>query len=185
MPTIFEEHYICPNSSQLTSEKYSNAKGIYIQEENKFLFNKVLVGQTTRARFKLTNNGKVPCMLNFSVRHIAARVRRLDSATPRGEKNPRTTAFTIVEKNENATVVQQALRNMDVFELATTSLNIPSQSHVFAEVTFTPQTIQLYNAVFEVAMEGASRYERRPYPFTICLFTLSVLMFVRFFPNCF
>lgn len=99
MPTIFEEHYICPNSSQLTSEKYSNAKGIYIQEENKFLFNKVLVGQTTRARFKLTNNGKVPCMLNFSVRHIAARVRRLDSATPGGGKIPRTTAFTIVEKN--------------------------------------------------------------------------------------
>lgn len=46
---------------------------------------------------------------------------------------------------------------MEVFELATPSLNVQSQSHMFAEVTFTPQTIQLYNAVFEVAMEGASR----------------------------
>lgn len=72
---------------------------------------------------------------------------------------------------------------MEVFELATTSLNIPSQSHMFAEVTFTPQTIQLYNAVFEVAMEGASRCERRPYPFAICLFTLSVLKVCLFFPH--
>lgn len=46
--------------------------------------------------------------------------------------------------------------------MATTSLSIPSQSHMFAEVTFTPQTIQLYNAVFEVAMEGASRYQQGP-----------------------
>lgn len=79
MPTIFEEHYICPNSGQLTSEKYCNARGIYIQEENKFLFNKVLVGQTAWARFKLINNSKVPCTLNFSVRHLNARVGRCDS----------------------------------------------------------------------------------------------------------
>lgn len=51
---------------------------------------------------------------------------------------------------------------MDVFELAATSVNIPSQSHMFAEVSFTPQSIQMYNALFEVAMEGASRYERPP-----------------------
>lgn len=103
MPTIFEEHYICPNSSQLTSEKYSNAKGIYIQEENKFLFNKVLVGQTARAHFKLTNNGKVPCMLSLTVKHVAARVRRRDSAmsqkkSKKKNKKPSTTAFTRVGK---------------------------------------------------------------------------------------
>lgn len=80
MASIFEEHYLCPNSSHLTSEKFCNAKGIYIQEENKFLFNKVLVGQTARARFKLTNNSKVPCVLNFTIKHVAARVRRRDPA---------------------------------------------------------------------------------------------------------
>lgn len=155
MPNIFEEHYICPNSGHLTSEKYSNAKGIYIQEENKFLFNKVLVGQTAWARFKLTNNGKVPCTLNFSVKHLTARVGSRDSRISQTKKIYR--LFRSVDINGISTPVQQAARNMEVFELATTSLNIPSQSHMFAEVSFTPQSIQMYNALFEIAMEGASR----------------------------
>lgn len=58
-------------------------------------------------------------------------------------------------------LVEQMSRNMEVFELKSASLNIRSQSHVFAEVTFTPQSIQMYNAQLEVAMEGASRYEGR------------------------
>ena len=54
----------------------------------------------------------------------------------------------------------QALRNVEVFKLSASTLNIPSQSHSFAVVTFTPQTMQLYTAVFEatITMEGGSRY---------------------------
>lgn len=77
MASIFEEHHQCNNSSQLSSEQFCNAEGIYVQEENKFVFNKVLVGQTARARFKLTNNSKVPCVLSLAIRYASVRVRFL------------------------------------------------------------------------------------------------------------
>lgn len=47
---------------------------------------------------------------------------------------------------------------MEVFDLSATTLSIPSQSHSFAVVTFTPQTMQLYSAVFEAVIEETSRY---------------------------
>lgn len=47
---------------------------------------------------------------------------------------------------------------MEVFDLSATTLTIPSQSHAFVMVTFTPQAMQLYSAVFEATMEGTSRY---------------------------
>lgn len=33
--------------------------GIYVEEENKFIFNNVIVGRTAKARFKLMNTNKV------------------------------------------------------------------------------------------------------------------------------
>ncbi|XP_073328914.1 hydrocephalus-inducing protein homolog [Pagrus major] len=125
MASIFEEHHLCYNSSQLSSEQFCNAEGIYVQEENKFVFNKVLVGRTAQARFKLTNNSKVPCVLSLVIKHVGAK----------------------------------APRNVEVFKLSASTLSIPSQSHSFAVVTFTPQTMQLYTAVFEatITMEGGSR----------------------------
>ncbi|XP_030281249.1 hydrocephalus-inducing protein homolog isoform X1 [Sparus aurata] len=125
MSSIFEEYHMCHNSSQLSSEQFCNAEGIYIQEENKFVFNKVLVGRTAQARCKLTNNSKVPCVLSLVIKHVGAKVPR----------------------------------NVEVFKLSASTLSIPSQSHSFAVVTFTPQTMQLYTAVFEatITMEGGSR----------------------------
>lgn len=52
----------------------------------------------------------------------------------------------------------QTSRNVEVFELSAATLSIPSQSHSFVAVTFTPQMTQLYSAVFEATMEGTSRY---------------------------
>nr|XP_029134421.1 hydrocephalus-inducing protein homolog [Labrus bergylta] len=126
--SIFEEHHLCSNSSQLSSEQFSNAEGIYVRDENKFFFNNVLVGRTAKACFKLTNNSKVPCMLHLAIRYVSA-------------KTPRT---------------------MKCFDLSATTLSIPSQSHSFAEVTFTPQTMQLYSAVFEATIEGISRSRMTP-----------------------
>ncbi|XP_074533739.1 hydrocephalus-inducing protein homolog [Halichoeres trimaculatus] len=121
--SIFEEHHVCINSSQLSSEQFSSAEGIYVQEENKFIFHKIQVGKTAQARFKFINNGRVPCMLSLSIRYVSA-------------KTPRT---------------------MKVFDLSTTTLSIPSQSHSFGVVTFTPQTMQPYSAVFEATLEGTNR----------------------------
>ncbi|XP_041651130.1 hydrocephalus-inducing protein homolog [Cheilinus undulatus] len=123
--SIFEEHHLCTNSSQLSSEQFCNADGIYVRDENKFIFHKVLVGRTAKARFKLTNNGKVPCVLNLAIQYAGTRP------------------------------------TMKVFDLCATALSIPSQSHSFAEVTFTPLTVHLYSAVFEATISGASNSSRQ------------------------
>ncbi|XP_008288806.1 hydrocephalus-inducing protein homolog [Stegastes partitus] len=123
MASIFEEHHLCHSSSQLSSEQFCNAECIYVLEENKFIFNKVLVGQTAQARFKLTNNSKVSCVLSLAIKYVGAKTSR----------------------------------NMEVFGLSLTTLSIPNQSQAFAVVTFTPQAMQLYRAVFEATIEGTSR----------------------------
>ncbi|XP_035521672.1 hydrocephalus-inducing protein homolog [Morone saxatilis] len=128
MASIFEEHHLCHNSSQLSSEQFCNAEGIYVQDENKFIFSKVLVWRTAQARFKLTNNSKVPCVLSLAIKYVGAKTSR----------------------------------NIEVFDLSATTLSIPSQSHSFAVVTFTPQTMHLYSAVFEATMEGGSRSRMTP-----------------------
>ncbi|KAK5867885.1 hypothetical protein PBY51_012341 [Eleginops maclovinus] len=76
MTSIFEEHHLCTNSSQLSSQQFCNAQGIYVRDENKFIFNKVLVGRTAKARFKLTNNSKVPCALSLAIKYPGAKMSR-------------------------------------------------------------------------------------------------------------
>ncbi|KAI1889973.1 hypothetical protein AGOR_G00168420 [Albula goreensis] len=119
--TIFEEHRICKNGSFLHCEQYMQATGIYVQEENKFIFNNILVGKSAKARFRITNTGKVPCELNLAVKSVLTKVQ---------------------------------MRSSDVFEVTPAKMSIPSHSHAFAEVTFSPQTMQTYNAVFEASLEG-------------------------------
>ena len=77
MASIFEEHHLCPSSRLLSSEQFKEAKGIYVLDENKFIFNKVLVRGTVRARFKLTNSSKVPCVLSMAIKY-GAKVRRVN-----------------------------------------------------------------------------------------------------------
>ncbi|XP_054633597.1 hydrocephalus-inducing protein homolog [Dunckerocampus dactyliophorus] len=123
MASIFEEHHLCKTSSQIPSEQFANAERIYVLEENKFVFNKILVGQTAQARFKLTNNSKVPYTLNLGIRLVGIKMSS----------------------------------NVDIFELASPTLYVPSQSHAFAIVSFTPHTMHLYNAVFEATFDKNSR----------------------------
>ncbi|MEQ2241802.1 hypothetical protein ILYODFUR_029088 [Ilyodon furcidens] len=123
LTSIFEEHYLCQNSSQLSSEQFCNAEGIFVLDEKRFIFNNVLVGRTARARFKLTNNNKVPCALNLAIKYG-------------GTKTP---------------------RQLEVFDLPSITLNISNQSHAFAVVTFTPQAIRSYSAVFEATVRGHCR----------------------------
>ncbi|KAL0967856.1 hypothetical protein UPYG_G00258420, partial [Umbra pygmaea] len=120
--SIFEEHHICKTSTMFYCEQFSESMGIYIQDENKFIFNNVLVGRPFKARFRLTNNGKVPCELSLAVKPV---------------------------------LTKMSVRSTDVFELTPSRLSIPSHSHAFAVITFSPQAIQTYHAVFEATLEGA------------------------------
>lgn len=72
--SIFEEHRLCKNSNMLQCEQYQEAMGIYIQDENKFVFNNVLAGQSAKARFRLTNPGKIPCKLSLQVKSVPNKV---------------------------------------------------------------------------------------------------------------
>lgn len=74
--SIFEEYYICSSSRQLSSEPFSSAEHVYVQEENRFIFQKVPVGKTVQAHFKLSNNSKVSCTLSLAVRTVGVKVRR-------------------------------------------------------------------------------------------------------------
>ncbi|XP_008409888.1 hydrocephalus-inducing protein homolog isoform X2 [Poecilia reticulata] len=73
---IFEEHYLCQNSDQLSSEQFANAEGIFVMDEKKFCFNKILVGKTSKARFKLINNNKVPCTINLAIKNSGSKAPR-------------------------------------------------------------------------------------------------------------
>lgn len=49
-----------------------------------------------------------------------------------------------------------SMRSSEVFELSPIQMTIPSHSHAFATITFTPQNIQTYLGVFEASLEGAT-----------------------------
>ncbi|XP_062403912.1 hydrocephalus-inducing protein homolog [Sardina pilchardus] len=122
LSSIFEEHHICKNSNMLQCEQFRDAKGVYVEDDNKFVFNNVVVGQSAKARLRLTNSGKVPCALSLSAKSVQS-------------KTTRTT---------------------EVFELVPSKMCLPSHSHAFAVITFTPPNMQSYHGVFEVTLEGAS-----------------------------
>ena len=51
----------------------------------------------------------------------------------------------------------QSPRDVEVFDVLPVRLCIPSQSHSFAEVSFSPQTIRQHKAAFEAVVEGGAR----------------------------
>lgn len=55
---IFEEHTIIPNITAIDPRMMGI--GIYTEDENRFIFNNVIVGRTAKARFKLANTNKIP-----------------------------------------------------------------------------------------------------------------------------
>lgn len=76
MASILEENHLCPRSSQLSSEQFCNAESIFVQDENKFIFNKI---QTSQACFKLANSSKFPCVLILAIKSVGPKVRHLKS----------------------------------------------------------------------------------------------------------
>ncbi|XP_072202948.1 hydrocephalus-inducing protein homolog [Excalfactoria chinensis] len=118
--SIFEEHRICSNANLCQILQTMQDKGVFITDENKFIFTNVLVGHRATARFKIRNVGKVPCDVVLSIKPISTK---------------------------------QNSRISDIFEVDPTQMCVPSHSHAFATVTFTPQTMQSYQCTFEACLE--------------------------------
>ncbi|XP_064242784.1 hydrocephalus-inducing protein homolog isoform X2 [Passer domesticus] len=67
---IFEEYPIC--SSTDLSRKLQSVKGLglFIRDENKFIFNKVLVGQEAEAHFSIYSASSLPCDVVLSIKPL-------------------------------------------------------------------------------------------------------------------
>ncbi|NXE09199.1 HYDIN protein, partial [Lophotis ruficrista] len=118
--SIFEEHRICRNISLCQILQTVQDKGVFITDENKFIFTNVLVGHRATARFKIRNVDKVPCDVVLSIKPISSKLNSHIS---------------------------------DIFEVDPVRMHVPSRSHAFATVTFTPQTMQNYQCTFEASLD--------------------------------
>uniref|UniRef100_A0A672UG67 HYDIN axonemal central pair apparatus protein n=1 Tax=Strigops habroptila TaxID=2489341 RepID=A0A672UG67_STRHB len=118
--SIFEEHRICSNNNLCHILQTVQDKGIFITDENKFIFTDVLVGHRATARFKICNVGKVPCDIVLSLKPLPSKLNN---------------------------------RVSDVFEVDPVRMCIPSCSHAFATVAFTPQSMQTYQCTFEASLD--------------------------------
>ncbi|NXC39739.1 HYDIN protein, partial [Penelope pileata] len=118
--SIFEEHRICSNTNLCQLLQTMQDKGVFITDENKFIFTNVLVGRRAAARFKIRNVGKVPCDVVLSIKPMPSK---------------------------------HSSRGSEVFEVDPARMCVPSRSHAFATVTFTPQTMQSYQCMFEASLD--------------------------------
>ncbi|XP_062817752.1 hydrocephalus-inducing protein homolog isoform X1 [Anolis carolinensis] len=70
---IFEEHRICNRSSLSQVLKMVGCEGVFVKDENKFIFTNVLVGSQASARFKIFNNTRIPCDVVLATKPISAK----------------------------------------------------------------------------------------------------------------
>ncbi|KAM6300471.1 hydrocephalus-inducing protein homolog [Aegotheles albertisi] len=118
--SIFEEHRICSNINLCQILQTVQDKGVFVTDENKFIFTNVLVGHRATARFKICNLGKIPCDVVLSIKAIPGKL---------------------------------ISRISDIFEVDPARMCVPSRSHAFATVTFTPQMMQNYQCTFEASLD--------------------------------
>lgn len=73
--SIFEKYPIC--SSIDLDQKLQSVKGtgLFIRDENKFIFSKVLVGQEAEAHFSICNSSSLPCDVVLSIKPLPVKVR--------------------------------------------------------------------------------------------------------------
>ncbi|OWK16227.1 hypothetical protein Celaphus_00004320 [Cervus elaphus hippelaphus] len=118
---IFEEHQLCSSANLNSILQTVESGGLYVEDENKFIFCSVLVGHQAKARFKICNVGKIACDVNIVVKPISNKV---------------------------------YARITDIFEVEPNKMCVASRSHAFATVSFTPQTMQTYQCIFEATLDG-------------------------------
>ncbi|KAM9269036.1 LOW QUALITY PROTEIN: hydrocephalus-inducing protein homolog [Cariama cristata] len=118
--SIFEEHRICSNVNLCQILQTVQDKGVFVTDENKFIFTNVLAGHQATARFKICNVDKVPCDVVLSIKPIPGKL--------------------------NSPV-------SNIFKVDPVRMCVPSRSHAFATVTFTPETMQNYQCTFEASLD--------------------------------
>ena len=71
---IFEEHQICSSANLHSMLQTTETRGLFVEDENKFIFSSVLVGHQAKARFKINNVGKIACDVSIVVKPVSNKV---------------------------------------------------------------------------------------------------------------
>ncbi|XP_027528379.1 hydrocephalus-inducing protein homolog, partial [Neopelma chrysocephalum] len=66
--SIFEQYPIHSNVNLRQTLQSVQGDGVFIRDDNKFIFTKVQVGQRVTARFKISNGSSVPCDVVLSIK---------------------------------------------------------------------------------------------------------------------
>jgi hydrocephalus-inducing protein len=119
-PDIFEEHTVIQNISALDPK--TMGLGIYCEDENKFIFNNVIVGRTSKARFKLFNTNKIAIDVAFYLKSMQRNTKSVqesvfDLDTTRVQIQPHnyayaTVSFTPLAMISYNTVFEATLENV-------------------------------------------------------------------------
>ncbi|KAM9191706.1 LOW QUALITY PROTEIN: hydrocephalus-inducing protein homolog [Dugong dugon] len=154
---IFEEHQICSSPNLYHILQTTESRGLFVEDENKFIFCNVLVGHQAKARFKISNVGKIACDVNIVVKPVSNKVWLASISLPTPQHLPTESKplfkFSIPDKADDP-VSKAIARITDIFEVEPNKMCIASRSHAFATVSFTPQTMQTYQCIFEAALDG-------------------------------
>ncbi|XP_006878929.1 PREDICTED: hydrocephalus-inducing protein homolog [Elephantulus edwardii] len=118
---IFEEHQICSSTNLHHILQSTESGGLFVEDENKFIFCNVLVGHQAKARVKISNPGKIACDVSIAVKPLSSKA---------------------------------IARISDIFDVEPNKMCVASRSHAFATVSFTPQTMQTYQCIFEASLDG-------------------------------
>ncbi|NWI09406.1 HYDIN protein, partial [Crypturellus soui] len=132
--SIFEEHRICSNTNLCHVLQTVQDKGVFVTDENMFIFTNVLVGHQATARFKICNVDKISCEVVLSIKPIPSKLGTqpgdvFEVDPTRMCVSSRSHAFATV------TFTPQAMQNYQcIFEA---SLDVPASSPVFKPQTLT------------------------------------------------
>ncbi|KAL3307200.1 hypothetical protein Ciccas_014293 [Cichlidogyrus casuarinus] len=157
--SVFEEHRICDSlvnrpASSAIQNGHDFVAGVYFQQENCFQFDGVLVGNTVKARLRLNNPTRVPADVTCSIK-LAGSV-----ATAAGNQSGR-----ISSRSATAMAAQNAASALsDSFEISPSRLQIKPLSYETVVLSFQPQALQSYEAIFEALLENVPPGMLNPVP---------------------
>ncbi|XP_067853715.1 hydrocephalus-inducing protein homolog [Heptranchias perlo] len=72
--SIFEEHRICQNINLHQCLQTVGSNGVYVEDEKRFLFHNIHVGEQAEARYKIINVGKVSSDVVVSVKPLSNKI---------------------------------------------------------------------------------------------------------------
>ena len=72
---IFEEHGVCHSLGVLGPQLFhrKGCVGVYGEAERRFAFKSVIVGQTAKAHFKISNSTKIPCDAKLAIMSVSSK----------------------------------------------------------------------------------------------------------------